>query len=300
MKNKTLIIIAGPTASGKTAASIEAAKYFNTEIISADSRQFYKEMNIGTAKPSPEELSAVPHHFIDFLPLEEKWSAAKFEKEALNLLEKLFKKHDVVICTGGSGLYIKALTEGFDEMPSGLEKERKALTQELKEKGLSPLLQELKHKDPEYYAAVDKNNRQRIIRALEVMRGTGKPFSEFRKGERKERPFNIVKTALKMNRDQLYDRINKRVDEMIEAGLFEEAEKLYPKRELNALQTVGYTEIFDYMEGKYDREEAIRLIKRNTRRYAKRQITLFNKQGFEWVEPGKVIQENPSSSSTTL
>ncbi|MCP4458481.1 MAG: tRNA (adenosine(37)-N6)-dimethylallyltransferase MiaA [Cytophagales bacterium] len=271
-----LISIVGPTAVGKTAFGIELAKEFNTEIISADSRQFYREMDIGTAKPTNDELSMVPHHFVNSHSINEYYSAGVFEREVMNKLEGLFETSNKVLMVGGSGLYTKAVCEGFDEIPEVDESIRKKLNAQLEEEGLDSLLQELEEKDPMFFDQVDRLNHQRVIRALEVIRSTGRTFVEFRqKKPTVERPFENVKIGLEMDREKLYERIDNRMDRMIEVGLFEEAERLYPHRHLNALQTVGYREIFDFIDGKYDREEAVRLLKRNSRRYAKRQMTWF-------------------------
>ncbi len=294
-KNKILISVVGPTAIGKTKFAIELAKKYNTEIISADSRQFYREMEIGTAKPDQEELAAAPHHFINSHSIEEYYNVGQFEQDVLELLEKLYQKHDVVIMVGGSGLFFKAVWEGFDEMPEVDLGLRNDLNKEFAENGLQPLLKELQENDPKYYQQVDKHNHQRVIRALEVIRTTGKPFSEFRKGHQsKERSFENIKIGLEMDRDQLFDRINLRMDLMIDQGLFEEAESLKAYKDHNAMQTVGYSEIFGFMDGAYDREEAIRLLKRNSRRYAKRQMTWFKKdEEIIWMQPNdleKAIQ----------
>lgn len=271
-----LISIVGPTAVGKTAKAIELAEILGTEILSADSRQFYREMTIGTAKPSADELARVKHHFIDTHTVTDFYSAGAFERDAVDLLAQLFETHDTVVITGGSGLYLKAVWQGFDEMPEVEEGVRDQLNEEYATAGLEPLLAELKAADPLYYEQVDRHNHQRVIRALEVIRSTGMPFSGFRQNQPTvERPFTNVKIGLEMEREQLYTRIDQRMDAMIAAGLFEEAERLYPHRHMNALQTVGYKEIFDYLEGKYDKAEAIRLLKRNSRRYAKRQLTWF-------------------------
>jgi tRNA dimethylallyltransferase len=278
MENKkTLIVIVGPTASGKTALSVKIAKLFNTEIISADSRQFYKEMNIGTAKPTIKEMDGVVHHFINSHSITEEYSIGKYEKEALVVLEDIFQAHDVVVMVGGSGLYVKVVCEGMDEIPDTDPEIRAVLADKLNKEGLTVLLEELKKVDPIYYDQVDRSNTQRVVRALEVFQSTGVPYSDFRKGEKKERPFNIIKIGLLWDRTELYNRIDQRMDVMIQEGLFEEAKNLYPYKNSNALQTVGYKEIYDYMDGQYDKEEAIRLLKRNSRRYAKRQMTWFNK-----------------------
>ncbi|WP_026462667.1 tRNA (adenosine(37)-N6)-dimethylallyltransferase MiaA [Adhaeribacter aquaticus] len=291
--SKTLIVIAGPTAVGKTDLSIRLAQILNTEIISADSRQFYMEMNIGTAKPSPEELALAKHHFINSHHIAEEYNAGAFEIDALQKLEELFKLKNHVILTGGSGLYIRAVCEGMDQMPEVTPDIREALIQELDREGLNPLLIKLQQVDPEYYEFVDKANSQRVIRALEVCYASGKPYSSFRLQEKQERPFNIVKIGLTRDREELYRRIDLRMDLMLEQGLLAEAKQLFPYRNHNALQTVGYKEIFDFLEGKQDWEETIRLLKRNSRRYAKRQLTWFRKdQEFSWFHPeewGKIL-----------
>ncbi len=278
------MILAGPTAVGKTSLSIHFAKRFQTEIISADSRQFYREMEIGTAKPTTEEMDGVPHHFINSLSIHDDYNVGKFEKDALNLLDNLFKIHDVVLVVGGSGLYVKALCEGIDDMPEIPAEIREKLNLEYEKNGIEYLQKELAQSDPKYFEIVDQQNPQRLIRALELFRATGKNMSFYRAQEKQiERPFNILKIGLERPREELYERINLRMDQMIQEGLFEEAEKLYPFKHLNALQTVGYSEIFDYLDGEYDREEAIRLLKRNSRRYAKRQMTWFKRdEEFVW------------------
>ena len=274
---KTLIVIAGPTASGKTAIGIELANRFKTVVVSADSRQFYREMSIGTAKPRPEELAAAKHYFIDSLSITKNYTAGDYEHDALLLLDRLFKTHDVVILAGGSGLFIKAVCEGFDVFPGIKAGIREKLNEEFESRGLSYLQDRLRSFDPVYYDQVDLNNPQRVIRALEVFESSGKPYSSFRKSGNGERPFRIVKIALGMERDVLYDRINQRVDEMIKQGLVEEVRSLLPYRHLNALNTVGYSELFDYLDGNTDLETAVASIKQNTRRFAKRQMTWFNK-----------------------
>ncbi len=285
---KTLIVIAGPTAIGKTALAIQLANYFNTEIVSADSRQFYKEMEIGTAKPSETELAAAKHHFINSHSITDNVSVGDYEKEAIQLIEKLFKNHDQVILAGGSGLFIHAICNGFDELPSASQETRNRLNNLLKTSGIKPLQDKLKEADPVYFAEVDLNNPQRLIRALEVYETTGKAFSAYRTQSIKNRPFNIIKIGLNTERSNLYNHINERVDKMVENGLMEEVESLKPFRNLNALNTVGYSEILQYLDGKYSREEAIDKIKQNTRRFAKRQITWFNKsEDIKWFEPGQ-------------
>lgn len=286
---KTLIVIAGPTASGKTALSIRLAQKLGTEIISADSRQFYKEMAIGTAKPAPHELAQVKHHFIDSHSITDNFNVGDFEQYGLALLHELFKTHNTVILTGGSGLYIKAICEGFDQLPDVDPAIREQLNATFDTNGIADLQEKLKQADPEYYAQVDINNPQRIIRALEVYQSSGQPFSSYRRKNYQERPFNILKIGLLWPREQLYERINLRVDEMIAQGLIDEVKALLPYCHLNALQTVGYTEIFDYLDGKTDLQTAIYLIKQNTRRFAKRQMTWFNKdKQINWVAPQMV------------
>jgi len=277
LSKKTLIVIAGPTASGKTTLAIELAKKLNTEILSADSRQFYREMAIGTAKPTPEELSQAKHHFIDSHSITENFSVGDFEKQGLELLETVFKKHDTAILVGGSGLYIKAICEGFDALPSASAEVRDKLNREFGNKGIAYLQERLKAADPAYYEQVDLNNPQRLIRALEVFESTGVPFSVYRKSAINTRPFRCIKTGLDLPRGLLYERINHRVDDMVKQGLVEEVRSLLPYRHLNALNTVGYSELFDYFDGKTNLDTALSLIKQNTRRFAKRQLTWFRK-----------------------
>jgi tRNA dimethylallyltransferase len=281
---KKLIVIAGPTAVGKTAAAIKLAQLLKTEIISADSRQFYREMSIGTAKPDTEELAQAKHHFINSHSITENFTVGDFEKEALRLLDSLFKTHDQIIMVGGSGLFIQAVTQGFDDLPTADPGIREQLNQDLTEKGIEHLQQKLKEADPDYYNQVDQNNPQRLIRALEVFESTGKPFSSYRKAAINSRPFESIKIVLNLPREELYDRINKRVDIMIEQGLVEEARALLPYRHLNALNTVGYSELFDYFDGKTNLQTAIDLVKQNTRRFAKRQLTWFRKdKDMRWM-----------------
>jgi tRNA dimethylallyltransferase len=287
-KRRDLVVVAGPTAVGKTDLCVRLAKKYQTVVVSADSRQFYKEMSIGTAKPTLEERDNVIHFFVDNISVDDEMNAGRYEIEALSLLENLFFKHEIIILTGGSGLYIKAVCEGFDDLPEVDPEIRNQLNKRLDEIGLQELAKELVTKDPDYAQNVDLKNPQRVIRALEVIKGTGIPFSIFRKGTIKQRNFNIIKVGLERNREELYKRIDMRMDLMIGAGLFEEAENLIPYRNHNALQTVGYKEIYDYLDGKYEIEEAIRLLKRNTRRYAKRQLTWFKKDNmFKWFHPSR-------------
>lgn len=275
---KKLIIIAGPTAVGKTAIAIALAKKLQTEIISADSRQFYREMAIGTAKPTGEELGQAKHHFVNSHSVTENFSVGDFEKQTLALLDDIFKTHHTAILVGGSGLYIRAVCEGFDELPTASAEIRNELNREFTDKGIIYLQEQLKVADPVYYGQVDLNNPQRLIRALEVYESTGKPFSSYRTAGINQRPFQIVKIGLNLPREVLYERINMRVDDMIRQGLVEEAWSLIPYRHLNALNTVGYSELFDHFDGKTNLYTAIELIKQNTRRFAKRQLTWFRKE----------------------
>lgn len=274
---KKLIVIAGPTAAGKTNLAIRIAQHFDTEVLSADSRQFYKEMSIGTAKPSPEELSAVKHHFINSLSVTEEYSAGDFETEGLRTIRGIFETKNYAVLAGGSGLFIKAITEGFDDLPSSPAGLRDDLNRLFADKGIAELQQQLKRLDPDYYRQADINNPQRIIRALEVCISTGKPFSSYRINQKRDRPFISVKIGLNFEREVLYQRINERVDAMISAGLVNEVKQLLPYRNYNALNTVGYSEIFAYLDGKSTLEQAVALIKQNTRRFAKRQLTWFRR-----------------------
>ncbi len=278
-ENKYLIVIGGPTASGKTSFAIEMARHFHTEIISCDSRQFYREMEIGTAKPTPEELTKVKHHFVNSLGISDDYSVGDFEKEAIALLNDLFQKHDVVILCGGSGLYIGAVCFGLDYFPEVPEHIKRAVVADYNEKGIVFLQEELKEKDPDYFEVVDQQNPNRLMRAIEVVRATGKPFSSFRTGKGKDRNFKPIFLQLHHPRESLYHRINQRVDQMMENGLEQEVKSLYPHRRLNAMRTVGYQELIPYLEGDRTLEQAVDLIKRNTRRYAKRQITWMRNQG---------------------
>lgn len=272
--DKKLIVVAGPTAVGKTAYAIHLAKELNTEIISFDSRQFYKEMEIGVAVPSQAELQEIPHHFIQHISIQDNYNAGKFELEALNLLEILFQKYNVVVAVGGSGMYLNALLYGFDPLPSDANI-RNELQLLLQEKGIEALQAELQQLDPAYFEIVDQQNPHRLIRALEICKITGKTYSSQRQNKPKERNFSFEIQVLQMEREKLYQRINQRVDKMMEAGLLEEVKILHPFKSLNSLQTVGYRELFDYLEQKTTLPQAIEAIKQNSRRYAKRQITWF-------------------------
>ena len=288
---KFLVVVAGPTASGKTSLAIELALHFKTEIISCDSRQFFKELTIGTAKPTGEQLKKVKHHFINSLFASEEYHAGQFEEDALKLLDKLFKAKDVVIMTGGSGLYIEAVCSGFDHLPERDETLRSELKEILSSQGIGALQEKLKTLDEEYFARVDINNPQRLMRAVEVCILTGKKYSQLRQHKTAERNFSVIKIGVDVERGLLYERINKRADEMITHGLLDEAKSVYKFRKANALQTVGYKELFDYIDGKISLEEAVELIKRNTRRYAKRQLTWFKKdKEFIWFKPGDMTK----------
>ncbi|MCS3553140.1 MULTISPECIES: tRNA (adenosine(37)-N6)-dimethylallyltransferase MiaA [unclassified Sphingobacterium] len=284
--NKILIAIVGPTAVGKTAMAIELAQYFDTEIISADSRQFYREMSIGTAKPTASELGQAPHHFIDSHSIEEDYSAGDFEKEALETISSLFKKKDIVIMVGGSGLFVRAVCEGLDNLPKALPETRERLNNRFDNEGIVPLQAYLKQVDPVYYDQVDISNVQRVIRALEVFETTGLPFSNFLQKTKAVRPFKIMTVGLTMDRTTLYERINMRVDLMVKDGLLDEVKSLISFKHKPALMTVGYSELFDFLDEKISWEEAIDKIKQNSRRYAKRQLTWFKKDiSTVWFDP---------------
>jgi len=277
---KYLIVIAGPTAVGKTELTINLAKHFQSEIISSDSRQFYREMNIGTAKPIEEELAQVKHHFIDGLSIHDAYSVGDFERDGLQLLDELFQKMDLVFLTGGSGLYIKALCEGLDQFPAVPKEIIEQYKSIFASQGIEVLQKELEQVDLAYYQSVDLQNPHRLIRALSVCKASGKAFSSFHQQEKEARSFTPIFICLHREREELYDRINRRVDIMVDQGLIQEAQALYPFRHLNALQTVGYQELFDFMSNNISQAEAIELIKRNTRRYAKRQGTWFRKEDY--------------------
>ena len=288
-KRGTLIVVVGPTGSGKTSLSVELARHYSAPIISTDSRQFYRGMAIGTAQPTTDELAAAKHYFIADREPEDDYNCGKYESDALALLDKLFAENEYVVAVGGSGLYIQALCSGMDALPEANEELRKELTARLNNEGLAPLAEELRRLDPEYAATADMQNPSRVMRALEVCITSGRPYSEQRHGTTAERSFDIVKIGVDMPRDILYDRINRRVDMMIADGLVEEARTMLSKRELNALQTVGYREMFDYFDGKITLDEAIELIKRNSRRYAKRQMTWFRRDTeIGWFAPDKL------------
>jgi tRNA dimethylallyltransferase len=283
LAHKHLIVIAGPTAVGKTDVSIRLARELGTEILSADSRQFYREMTIGTAKPSPEEMQDVRHHFVNSHSITEAYNAGAFEQDALHCLEQLFQCHDTAVVVGGSGLYLKILCDGMDAIPDTGPGIREDLIGRLEREGLPTLQAQLLTLDPAYYATVDLQNPQRIVRALEVCLSTGQPYSSYRRNTNVQRPFRQIKIVLERDRADLYDRIDRRMDLMLAQGLVEEARSLLPYRHHNALQTVGYTEVFGYLDGQYDEGEMVRLLKQNSRRYAKRQLTWFRREeGYTW------------------
>lgn len=282
---KKLIIIAGPTAVGKTDLCVKLAQLLDTEVVSADSRQFYRELAIGTAKPTPEEMQGVIHHFVDSHSIHDYYSVGDYEKDCLAVLEEIFSRKDVAILTGGSGMFIKIVTDGIDEMPEADLALRTSLMNRLETEGLTPLASELASLDPVYFAEVDQQNPQRIVRALEVCLSTGQPFSSFRKNQKAERPFTSIRIGLERPREELYQRIDKRMDLMLAAGLEEEAMRYIDYRDHYALKTVGYKEIYEHLDGDYDKEEMLRLLKRNSRRYAKRQLTWFrNQDDFTWFD----------------
>ncbi|MGB5360018.1 MAG: tRNA (adenosine(37)-N6)-dimethylallyltransferase MiaA [Eudoraea sp.] len=292
MSGKYLLTVVGPTAIGKTKLAIDLATYFNTEIISADSRQFFKEMSIGTAVPSKHELESVPHHFIQHKSIHEIYNVGDFEKDALNVLDKLFEKYNIAIMLGGSGLYINSVIYGLDTFPEVDKEIRTKLNTIYKQEGIQVLQNKLKELDEDYYAKVDIQNPHRIIRALEICLGTGKTYSSFINKKKPPRPFTSFVIGLSMERSLLYDKINKRVDNMVESGLIEEARSLYKYKHLNALQTVGYTELFSVFDGIWDLDFAISEIKKNTRRFAKRQLTWFRKnKDIIWVDSATPIDE---------
>ena len=293
MQQKTLIVLVGPTGIGKTELSLSLAKLLSSPIVSADSRQIYKTISIGTAAPTEKQLSLAKHYFVNQLELDEYYSAAQYEKEVLVLLDELFKTHDTVLMTGGSMMYIDAVTKGIDDIPTVDDETRALLKQRFETEGLEPLLGELKLLDPEYYAIVDKKNHKRVVHALEICYMTGRTFTSFRKNERKERPFKIFKVGLRMERARLFDRINRRVDQMMEDGLLEEARGVIHLRHLNSLNTVGYKEMFKYIDGEWDLQTATERLKKNTRVYAKKQMTWFNNyEDIHWFDAETVSAED--------
>lgn len=294
--NNYLITVIGATAIGKTAFSIQLAQHFNTEIISCDSRQFFKEMNIGTAVPSAKELAAAPHHFIQNKSIFDHYSVGQFEKDALKKLDELFLKNKIVVMVGGSGLYTNAVLEGFDDFPEIDPEIRKKLNKQIEKGALKFLQNQLKNLDPESYQSIEIENPHRLIRALEICIGSGKPYSSFKNKDKEKRNFIPIKIGLTAEREIMYERINKRVNLMLKQGLLEEAKTLYPHKELNALQTVGYRELFDYFDGKCSLEFAVEEIKKNTRRFAKRQVTWNKKdETIHWFDyetaPSEIIKK---------
>lgn len=286
---KSLIVLTGPTGIGKTDTAIALASHFNTEIISADSRQFYREMKIGTAVPSDDQLNLITHHFIRFLSVRDYYSSSLYERDVLKLLDSIFKQKSIVILTGGSGMYIDAVCNGIDDIPDIDPVIREKYNRKFREEGLEGLRAALRLLDPEHYRKVDLKNHKRIIRALEICESTGRPYSDFLTRKKSERDFNIIKIGLTMERTELYRRINERVDTIITLGLEEEARQLYEFRNLNALKSVGYSEFFDYFEGLVTREKAIELIRRNSRRYAKRQVTWWSRdKEIVWFRPDQL------------
>ena len=289
--NKTLIVITGPTAVGKTALCLDIAKHFDIPIINADSRQIFRELKIGTARPTKEQMQDVRHYFVGNFGLEDYYSASIFEQQVLELLEQLFLKHDFALMTGGSMMYIDAVCDGIDDIPTIDDATRTLLKKRLADEGLENLCEELKALDPEYYDIVDRQNPRRVVHALEICTMTGKTYTSFRKREKHERSFKIIKIGLNRPREELYERINQRVDQMMADGLLEEVRGLYPQRHLNALNTVGYKELFDYIDGRWPLEEAVERIKGNTRRYARKQLTWYKKdEHIRWFHPDEKDQ----------
>jgi tRNA dimethylallyltransferase len=286
---QTLIVIVGATGSGKTDLSIRIALHYGAPIISTDSRQFYQGLKIGTAQPDDNQLQLIEHHFIASHHLNQHFNCGEYETEALAVLEKLFSHHDYVVAAGGSGLYVRALCEGLDDLPQADDTLRTELTQRLEKEGIDSLTEQLKNLDPDYYQSVDRSNPARIMRALEVCLQSGLPYSQLRTGVKRERNFEIIKIGIDLPRAELYKRIDCRVDRMLAEGLEDEAREMYPYRHLNALQTVGYREFFDYFDGKTSYAEAVELIKRNSRRYAKRQLTWFRRdREIRWFHPAAI------------
>ena len=293
MRGKKLIVLTGPTAVGKTAVSLDIAKHFGIPVINADSRQIFKELRIGTARPTEAEMQEVKHYFVGTLGIEDYYSASLYEQQVLELLDKEFQSHDYALLSGGSMMYIDAVCDGIDDIPTIDDDTRALMKQRLKDEGLEALVEELKRLDPEYYEIVDRQNPRRVVHALEICVMTGKTYTSFRskekrskEGSRNERPFHIIKIGLNREREELYNRINARVDKMMSDGLLDEVKALYPKKELNALNTVGYKELFDYLDGRWPLEEAVERIKGNTRRYARKQLTWYKKdEQIRWFHP---------------
>ena len=288
---KTLIVITGPTAVGKTALCLDVAKHFHIPIINADSRQIFRELKIGTAPPTEAQMQQVHHDFVGILGLDDYYSASLFEQQVLELLGRQFLSSDYALMAGGSMMYIDAVCDGIDDIPTIDDQTRTTMKQRLADEGLEALCDELRQRDPEYYEIVDRQNPRRVVHALEICLMTGKTYTSFRKREKRQRPFSIIKIGLNRPREELYDRINRRVDQMMADGLLEEAKALYPKRHLNALNTVGYKELFDYIDGRWPLEEAVERIKGNTRRYARKQLTWYKKdEQIRWFHPDDTEQ----------
>lgn len=288
---KTLIVITGPTAVGKTALCLEIAKHFDIPIINADSRQIYRELRIGTAQPTKEQMQEVKHYFVGTLGLDDYYSASLFEQQVLECLEQQFLTNEYALLSGGSMMYIDAVCDGIDDIPTIDDETRTLMKQRLADEGLEALVEELRRLDPEYYGIVDRQNPRRVVHALEICVMTGKTYTSFRKREKRQRPFQIIKIGLNRPREELYNRINQRVDQMMADGLLEEAKSLYPLRHLNALNTVGYKELFDHLEGRWPLEEAVERIKGNTRRYARKQLTWYKKdERMKWFHPQETEQ----------
>ena len=291
--DKTLIVITGPTAVGKTAVSLDIAKHFGIPVINADSRQIFKELRIGTARPTEAEMEEVKHYFVGTLGIEDYYSASLYEQQVLELLDKEFQSHDYALLSGGSMMYIDAVCDGIDDIPTIDDQTRETMKRRLQEEGLEALVEELRRLDPDYYEIVDRQNPRRVVHALEICVMTGKTYTSFRSKERRSkeksrnvRPFHIIKIGLNREREELYNRINARVDQMMSDGLLDEVKALYPKKELNALNTVGYKELFDYLDGRWPLEEAVERIKGNTRRYARKQLTWYKKdEHIRWFHP---------------
>ena len=289
LKRPTLLVILGPTGVGKTNISLSLAEHFGCPIVSSDSRQFYKELQIGTAAPTADQLKRVKHYFIGTHSIHDEYNAGQYESDVITLLDELFKQHNVVMLVGGSMMYIDAVCNGMDDIPNVDAETRAFWMKQLDELGLEFIQNELKRLDPIHYEQVDLQNSKRILHALEICSMTGEPYSSFRTGQRKERNFNILKIGLNRPRPELYDRINLRVDEMLEEGLLKEAEEFYPFRHMNTLNTVGYKEIYEYMNGNWTLDFAINMIKQDSRRYAKRQLTWFNRdKGILWFHPDEL------------
>ncbi|SDQ69619.1 tRNA (adenosine(37)-N6)-dimethylallyltransferase MiaA [Flagellimonas zhangzhouensis] len=285
MSDAVVLAVVGPTAIGKTALGIHLAQHFQTEVISADSRQFFKEMEIGTAVPSKEELQQAKHHFIQHKSILEPYSVGDFERDTIDLLEQLFKEHKIIVMVGGSGLYVDAVINGLDKFPDVDPKIRESLNKQLEQEGLENLQKDLQQRDPDYFKIVDVDNPHRLIRALEVCIASNQPYSSFLNQEKLQRPFKSLYVGINAPREIIYERINKRVDLMMEQGLLDEAKKLHPHKQLNALQTVGYKELFEYLDGQCTLEFAVSEIKKNTRRFAKRQLTWLRKnEDILWVD----------------